>query len=145
VAAKAKGLMILWHDASVLFNGSTYACQTWESTVENGLKLHTSQDAAVAGVQRMPEAVTPGNQKVSLTAEFKAPPTVDFLVDIPASVTLVFVASNAGGTATFSHTVGALHPVGMPTKIASGEDDVTWSVECEADYDDLTAWTFTLA
>ena len=145
VAAKAKGLMILWHDASVLFNGNTYACQTWESTVENGLKLHTSQDAAVAGVQRMPEAVTPGNQKVSLTAEFKAPPTVDFLVDIPASVTLVFVASNAGGTATFSHTVGALHPVGMPTKIASGEDDVTWSVECEADYDDLTAWTFTLA
>lgn len=143
--AKASGLMILWHNASVLLDGNTFACQTWESTLENGLKLHTSQDSKVAGVQRMPEAVTPGNQKVSLTAEFKACPTVDFLVDIPATVTFVFVAANAGGTATFSHTVGALHPIGQPTKIASGEDDVTWSIECETDYDDLDSWTYSLS
>jgi len=145
VAAKASGLMLLWHDASVLLDGNTYACQSWESTVDNGLKLHTSLDGGAAGTQRMPEAITPGNQKVSLTAEFKAAPTIDFLADIPATVTFVFTAPNAGNTKTFAHTVGALHPVGMPTKIASGEDEVTWSIECECDYDNLTAWSYTLA
>ena len=146
-AAKAKNLMLLWHSSTVLYGGGTFACQTWESTLENGLKLSTSQDGKTAGVQRMPESVAPGNQKVSLTAEFKAPPTFDLLKDIPATLAFVFTAKNTETSAkTFTHTVGSsLHPVTQPTKIASGENEVTWSIAAECDYDDLSAWLVTLA
>ncbi len=145
-AAKANNLMLLWHGANVVIDTVTHSCQSWESTLENGLKLHTSLDGKTAGTQRMPEAITPGNQKVTLTAEFKALPTVDLLVDIPATVTFGFSAVNTEGSAkTFRHTVGALHPVSLPTKIVSGEGEVTWSMELEADYDDLDCWTYSLS
>jgi len=146
-AQNANNLLLTWHGAGVLLDGKTYACQTFESTIENGLKLHTSLDVkATADTQRLPESVTPGNQKVSLTAEFKAAPDIDFTADNPLNATFVFTAVNTETSAkTFRHTVGALHPVSMPQKIASGEDEVTWSVELEADYNDLTAWTYTLS
>lgn len=144
-AAKARNLLLLWHGTTVLLNGSTFACQTWESNLENGLKHHTSLDGKTAGVQRMPEAITPGLQKVKFTAEFKTPPTMDLLVDSPATVTLVFTAKNTETSAkTFTHTVAG-RPVTMPTKIAAGESEVTWSVECEADHDDATSWSWSLA
>jgi hypothetical protein len=143
-AANAKNLLILWHNAGVVLDSNTYACQSWESTLETGVKVHTSLDSKTAGVERMPEAATPGLEKVSLTAEFKAAPTVDFLVAIPATVTFVFTGDNTEVSAkTFLHTVVA-NPVGMPTKIVSGEEDVTWAIECEADYDS-DAWDFTLS
>jgi hypothetical protein len=146
-AQLANNLLLAWHGASVLLDGATYSCQSWESTIENGLKLHTSLDAkTVSDTQRLPESVTPGNQKVSLTAEFKAAPSIDFTADNPVSVTFAFTAVNTESSAkTFAHTVGALHPVSMPQKIAAGEDEVTWSIELEADYNDLTAWTYTLS
>jgi len=145
--AKANNLLLLWHGASVLVDGVTFGCQTWESTLENGLKLKTSQDAAAAGIQRMPESVVPGHQKVSLTAEFQTPVTVDLTADVPTTLTFAFVAvSTEDSPKTFSHTVGALHPISQPTKLVAGENDVTWSIECECDYDDLTsAWSYTLA
>ena len=143
--AKAKNLMLLWHGATTEVDGVTFSCQSWEVTVENGLKLHTSLDEKAAGMERFPEAITPGNQKVSLTAEFKAAPTVDFLVAIPDTVTFAFSAVNTEVSAkTFLLTVGALHPVGMPVKIAAGEDEVTWSMDLEADYNDLTAFDYSL-
>lgn len=143
--AKAKNLMLLWHAGAVVLGGATFACQSWESTIEHGLKLHTSQDDKAAGAERYPEAITPGNQKVSLTAEFKTAPTIDFLVAIPATVAFVFSATNTEGSPkTFIHTVSGLHPVGMPQKVAAGEDDVTWSIDCEADFNDLTAWAASL-
>lgn len=137
----AAGLIAEWMAATIEFGGGSYSCNSWESTLENGLKLETSMDAGTADSLRQPDSIKPGNMKVSLRAEFQTPPTVDLTADRPG--TYAFVANLGrvtGGVLT--HTVTNLRVVGMPQKVASGEDDITWEVELEACYNDLDSWAF---
>jgi hypothetical protein len=137
----AAGQIAEWFAATILFGGVAYGCTSWESTIENGLQHMTNMDAGTAGLLRQPDAIKPGNQKVSLRAEFQTPPTVAFTADRPG--TYAFVAKLARATgAVLTHTVTNLRVVGMPQKVASGEEDITWEVELEASYNDLSAWAF---
>jgi len=144
-AGNASGTTLQWVGATVELNSAPYNCQSWESNLENGLKLHTSLDAKTAGVYRMPEGITPGNEKVTFTAEFKSKPDVGLLVDAPAAVTLAVTAKNTEASPkTFTHTVVG-KPKGLPVKLAKGEDEITWRIECEADYNATGAWAYTLS
>lgn len=138
---KAKGLIYEWFAATVLLGGSAYKSNSFESSLENGLKLHTSMDAGTSGSLRQPEAITPGDQKVTLRAEFQAPVNLGITDDRPATFAFVAKFANSSGDVR-THTVTNLHPTSQPQKVATGEDDITWEVELEADLNDLNAWAF---
>ena len=145
-AALAKNLILQWHAATVLLGGSGYGCQSVKARLENGLKLDTDLDAKTAGVERMPQSVSPGDSKVSIDVEFDSYPAVDPYVANPATVALVVQCKNTESSPkVFTLTVTNLHPLGTPVEVASGEDKVTFKFTAEADYNDLTALTFALA
>lgn len=89
--AKAAGLIAEWFAATILFGTYALGCNSWESSLENGLKLETSMDSGTAGSLRQPDSIKPGNMKVSLSAEFQSPPDVDMTADRPG--TYAFVAN----------------------------------------------------
>lgn len=138
---KAAGLIAEWFAATILFGGSAYGCNSWESNLENGLKLETSMDSGTPGTLRQPDSIKPGGQKVTLRAEFQAPPDVDLTADRPGTYAFVAKLGRATG-AVLTHTVTNLRVTSDPQKVTSGEDDITWEVELEACYNDLDAWAF---
>lgn len=141
ISKKAKKLIYEWFAATILIGGSANGCNSFESSLENGLKLHTSMDSGTAGSLRQPDAITPGDQKVTLRAEFQTPVDLGLTADRPQTFAFVAAFANASGDVR-THTVTNLHPTSAPVKVATGEDDITWEVELEADLNDLNAWAF---
>lgn len=138
-AKKPAGLVAEWFAATIEFGGSAYGCNSWESTLENDLKLETSMDAGTPGALRQPDSIKPGDMKVSLRAEFQAPPDVNITADRPGTYGFVARLGRATG-GVLTHTLTNLRVTGMPQKVAAGAEDITWEIELEACHNDLAAW-----
>jgi hypothetical protein len=139
--AIGQGYIAEWFASTVLFGTYAYGCNSWESSLENGLSHETSLDSGTAGYLRQPDSIKPGNMKVSLRAEFQSPPDVDMTADRPGTYAFVAQLGRATG-GVLTHTVTNLRVTSMPQKVASGEEDITWEIELEACYNDLDAWSF---
>lgn len=137
----AAGLICEWFAATIQLGAVAYGCNSFESTLENGLKLETSMDTGTVGSLRQPDSIKPGNQKVTLRTEFQTPPTVSFTGDRPGTYAFVATFLPATGGAK-THTVTNLRVLSMPQKVATGEEDIIWEVELEANYNDLDSWAF---
>lgn len=150
--AKQGNSLVARHTGSAQFDVagaglSGYKVETWTATAVNEITAWSSQDAAAADEQRLPDVMDPGNFLVSLSARVRTPLGVNLALDYPAQVEFLWSGKDNEAVAkTFSLDLTGGNGLDLnraPFEIMRGADKVLWGIEATAEPNDLAGWVTT--
>lgn len=120
-----------------------YTCDSWETTLRNGIEQRASGDAADAGYRRDPEYIKVGTLAAEARVTVREPLNIDLTGDAPEDVDYDLAISVTDGTLTGGLAMANLVAQTAPQEIAASEDEILWAVPFEGVHWDLNSWLWT--
>ena len=137
-----------WYGAGITVkvgegSAAAYICDSWETTLRNGITQEASCDAGSTGHLRDPEYIKIGTLATEARVTVRTPLNIDLTGDTPEDVDYDLAISVTNGTLTGGLAMQNLVALPTPQEIAASEDTILWAVSFEGIHWDLASWAWT--